>query len=142
MGTRSFGSAYAGLTFGQSMPEYLKASNQQCITSVQVESKAALDNLDDIFATPNLDMVFVGPVDLSVSLGLDPLPENPDPAFQEAIRAILAAGQKHDMPLGIYCSSPEAARKRIEEGFLFVNVASDVGAMLGGIRQAIEQAHD
>jgi 2-keto-3-deoxy-L-rhamnonate aldolase RhmA len=124
------------------MPEYLKASNQQSITSVQVESKTALDNLDDIFATPNLDMVFVGPVDLSVSLGLDPLPENPDPAFQEAIRAILAAGKKYDMPLGIYCSSPEAARNRIEEGFLFVNVASDVGAMLGGIRQAIEQAHE
>jgi 4-hydroxy-2-oxoheptanedioate aldolase len=108
---------------------------------VQVESKTALDHLDDIFSTPDLDMVFVGPVDLSVSLGLDPLPENPDPAFQDAIQAILEAGKKHDMPLGIYCSSPEAARQRIEQGFLFVNVASDIGAMLGGIRQALDQTH-
>ncbi len=139
-GTRSFGSAYAGLNFDQSMPEYLKASNQQSMAIVQVESKTALDHLDDIFSTPHLDMVFVGPVDLAVSMGLDPLPENPHPQVQEALELILAASKKYKMPLGIYCSSPQAARQRIEQGFLFVNVTSDVGALLGGVRAAIDQA--
>lgn len=138
MGTRSFGSAYAGLAFGQSMPEYLKASNAQTMAAVQIESKAALDNLEAIFSTPNLDMGFVGPVDLAVSLGLDPLPENSDLVFLEALGMIVAAAARHGVPLGIYCSSPQAARQRIEQGFLFVNVTSDIGALLGGVRQALE----
>lgn len=140
MGTRSFGSAYAGLAFGQSMPEYLKASNQQSMAVVQIESKSALDNLEAIFSTPNLDMALVGPVDLSISLGLDPLPENPHPRFAEALDLIRATAQKYNLPLGIYCSSAQAARQRIAEGFLFVNVASDIGAMLGGVRQGLENS--
>ena len=142
MGTRSFGSAYAGLAFGQSMPEYLKASNAQSFAGVQVESKEALDDLDGIFSTPNLDMVFVGPVDLSVSLGLDPLPENEHPRFLEAMDAIHAAAKKHNMPLGIYASSAQAARQRVEEGFTFVNIASDIGAMVGGIGAALKTVHE
>jgi 4-hydroxy-2-oxoheptanedioate aldolase len=141
MGTRSFGSAYAGLAFGQSMPEYLKAANEQTMAAVQIESKLALDNLDAIFSTPHLDMAFVGPIDLSISLGLDPLPENPHPVFAEAIESILAAADRYKVPLGIYCSSPQAARERIAQGFLFVNVTSDIGALLGGVRQALEGSH-
>ena len=142
MGTRSFGSAYAGLAFGQSMPEYLKVANAQTFIGVQVESKEALDDLDGIFSTPNLDMVFVGPVDLSVSLELDPLPENPHPRFQEAMQAIHAAAKKYNMPLGIYASSAEAARQRVAEGFMFVNVTSDIGAMLGGVGTALKTARE
>lgn len=140
LGTRSFGSAYAGLAFDQTMPEYLKAANEQTMAAVQIESAAALDNLDAIFSVPHLDMAFVGPVDLSISLGLDPLPENPHPRFAGAIEAILDAADRHGVPLGIYCSTPQAARERIRQGFLFVNVTSDIGALLGGVRQALEES--
>ncbi len=140
LGARSFGSAYAGLAFGQSMPEYLKAANEQTVAAVQIESAAALDNLDAIFSVPHLDMAFVGPVDLSISLGLDPLPENPHPRFAGAIESILDAASRHGVPLGIYCSTPQAARERIRQGFLFVNVASDIGALLGGVRQGLEES--
>ena len=44
-----------------------------------------LEHLDAIFDVKGIDLVFVGPVDLSISLGLDPLPENPDPTFQRAL---------------------------------------------------------
>jgi 4-hydroxy-2-oxoheptanedioate aldolase len=140
LGTRSFGSAYAGLAFGQSMPEYLRAANQQTMAAIQIESAAALDHLDNIFSVPNLDMAFVGPIDLSISLGLDPVAENPHPRFAEAIEVILAAANRHKVPLGIYCSTPQAARQRIAQGFLFVNVTSDIGALLGGVRQALEES--
>jgi 4-hydroxy-2-oxoheptanedioate aldolase len=137
-GTRSFGSSYAGLAFGQSMPEYLKAANRQTLLAVQIESQAALENLDEIFTVDGIDMAFVGPVDLSVSLGLDPLPENPHPAFQEALGRIVEAAHRHHMPLGIYCSGGAAAGERIRQGFLFVNVISDINALLGGVRAALE----
>ena len=104
---------------------------------VQIENLAALVNLDSIFSTPGVDLAFVGPVDLSISLGLDPLPENPHPIFQEAIQVILKAAQKHNMPLGIYCSNGQAALMRIQQGFQFVNVTNDVNAMLQGAASAL-----
>lgn len=133
-GQRSFGSAYAGLAFGLSMPEYLRHANEQTLVSVQIESQEALGNLEAIFTTPGIDMAFVGPVDLSISLGLDPLPENPHPRFQEALQEILRVGRLHHLPLGIYCSNGEAAAERIRQGFQFVNVASDIGMMLRGVQ--------
>jgi len=128
-GERSFGSAYAGLSFGVSMGEYLRIANQETVIAIQVESKTALDNLDDLFSVPGIDLAFVGPVDLSISLGLDPLPENPHALFQEAISEITAAARKHKLPLGIFCSNGAAARQRISQGFQFVNVSSDTASL-------------
>ena len=99
---------------------------------------AALANLDDIFSTPGLDLGFVGPVDLSISLGLEPLPENPHPLFQEAIAEILRAGAAHHLPLGMYCSSGAAAAERIRQGFLFVNVADDFGLIQKGLQAELD----
>jgi 4-hydroxy-2-oxoheptanedioate aldolase len=128
-GQRSFGNAYAGFSFGVSMGEYLRFANQQTTIAIQIESKDALGNLDELFSVPGYDLVFVGPVDLSVSLGLDPIPENPSPIFKEALDEIKAKAIKHGLPLGIYCSDGAAARRRIDEGFLFVNVTSDLASL-------------
>jgi 4-hydroxy-2-oxoheptanedioate aldolase len=128
-GERSFGSAYAGLSFGASMSEYLQIANREVVVAIQVESQAALGNLDELFSVPGIDLAFVGPVDLSISLGLDPLPENPHKLFQEAMSEIIAAAHKHKLPLGIYCSNGAAARQRIAQGFQFVNVSSDTASL-------------
>jgi 4-hydroxy-2-oxoheptanedioate aldolase len=128
-GQRSFGSAYAGLAFGQTMGEYLKNANTQTLVGVQIESEAALGHLDDIFHVKGIDLAFVGPVDLSVSLGLEPLPENPDPRFQKALDRIVKSANRHGLPLGIFCSNGKAAAVRIRQGFQFVNVASDTGGL-------------
>ena len=58
------------------------------------------------------------------------------------MQAIHAAAEKYNMPLGIYASSAEAARQRVSEGFMFVNIASDIGAMLGGVGAAIKTARE
>jgi len=136
-GRRSFGSAYAGLAFGQHMVEYLRAANQQIMTAIQVEHQDALGNLDALFQTKGLDMVFVGPVDLSISLGIEPVPENNHPIFLSVLRDIQRAAAVHGVPLGIYCSNAEAAKKRIAEGFMFVNIASDLGILTAGMRDAL-----
>ena len=51
---------------------------------------------------------------------------------------ILAAGRKHHLPLGIYCPTAEVARRRIEQGFLFVNAAHDTNILMEGVRQALK----
>jgi 4-hydroxy-2-oxoheptanedioate aldolase len=137
-GQRSFGSAYAGLAFDGSMADYLRQANQQTLAIIQVESEVALANLDAMFSVPGVDMVFVGPVDLSISLGLDPLPENPHPIFVKALNQIKQAARAHNLPLGIYCSNGKAAAERISQGFLLVNVASDVGVLQRGVLSELE----
>ena len=138
MGQRSFGSAWAGLTFGLSMPEYRQEANAQTLVFAQVESAVALGELDGILSVRGLDGVFVGPVDLAISLGLEPNPENAHPILRDALQEILQAANAHGLPAGIYCSSPQAAAERIRQGFLMVNVASDVGVLLQGTRSALE----
>jgi 4-hydroxy-2-oxoheptanedioate aldolase len=140
IGTRSFGSSYAGLVWGQSMAENAGASNNQIMAAVQVESREALENLDDILGTPHLDMALVGPLDLSLSLGADPFSGQPAPILEEALETILAAGRRHKVPLGIFCPSAEIARKRIQQGFLFVNVALDTDVLVDGVRQALKDS--
>ncbi len=137
-GQRSFGSAWAGLTLGVSMPEYRREANAQTLALVQIESKAALDHLPAILGVPGIDGVFVGPVDLAISLGLEPHPENPHPALREALDEVLNVAKSHQLPVGIYCSGAQAAAERIRQGFLMVNVASDVGALLQGVRAQLD----
>jgi 4-hydroxy-2-oxoheptanedioate aldolase len=138
LGQRSFGSFYAGLAFGQSMGEYLKTANEQTLVGVQIESEAALKNLDRIFSVKGLDLAFVGPVDLSISLGLEPLPENPHPRFKRAIEQICKSAKKRRVPLGIFCSNGQAAAERIRQGFQFVNVASDTGGLLRFVQAELD----
>lgn len=137
-GIRSFGAYYASVAFRQTVTEYLHDANRQTMVGIQIESKDALDNLDSIFSTPGIDFAFVGPVDLSVSLGLDPIPENEHPLFQEAIQEIQRAAHTHHFPLGIFCSNGKAAAKRIEQGFLFVNVAGDTRTLISGIQKELD----
>jgi len=133
LGERSFGSAYAGLSMDLSMSEYLRSANSEILCMIQIESQTALENLDSIFGVVGVDLAFVGPVDLSISLGLDPLAENPHPRFQEAIERILRTGRAYHKPLGIYCSNGKAAADRIRQGFQFVNLTSDISSLTHGV---------
>lgn len=137
-GQRSFGSAYAGLSFDLSMREYLSNANEQILVAIQIESKTAMTNLEAIFSVPGIDLAFVGPVDLSISLGIDPLPENPHPIFQEALEEIIAIGRQHNLPLGIFCSSGKAAAERIRQGFQFVNVTSDTTSLVNKVQAELD----
>ncbi len=138
VGQRSHGSPFAGLAFDLSMNEYLRQANAQTLTIIQIESQAALKNLDEMFGVPGIDLAFVGPIDLSISLGLDPISENPHPIFLEALSEIQRAAQAHHLPLGIYCSNGKAAAERIRQGFLLVNVASDKNLLERGLLAELE----
>jgi 4-hydroxy-2-oxoheptanedioate aldolase len=137
-GSRSFGSLWAALAFATDSPTYVRAVNDQILVGVQIETVAALRNLDAILSTPGLDLAFVGPVDLSLSMGLDPIPEQPAPLFQEAMTFVLETARRHKVPVGIFCSTGQAAAARIRQGFPFVNVGTDLGALLRGLTAELE----
>lgn len=133
IGTRSFGSSYAGLPWGQTTAENVQMSNEQTLAGVQVESKEALERLDEIFTTPHLDFVLVGPLDLSLSLGADFFSGESSPMVEEALERVIATSKKHSVPAGIFCPDAATAKRRIAQGFRMVNVALDTTVLLEGV---------
>jgi 4-hydroxy-2-oxoheptanedioate aldolase len=138
MGERSFGSPFAPLAFNLSSPEYLAQANQETLLIVQAESQSALENIDAILAVPGIDMVLIGPADLSISLRLPLDFSEANTDLEKAIEWILKAARQAGIPAGIYCPDGATAARRIAQGFQLVNVTGDIPAMLGGIRQQLE----
>ncbi len=133
-GTRSFGPIRALLYGGT---DYPKHANDTIVVFAMIETKQALDNLDDIMSVKGLDAVYIGPSDLSLALGCTPTFDDVDPPVVEAIDHILARAREHGLVAGIHNGTPEAALKRIEKGFQFVTVSSDARLMAAGAQQVV-----
>jgi len=104
-------------------PNYAKEANEQVCLLVQVESRTALDHLEAIAATPGVDGVFIGPADLSASLGHVGQAQHPDvqKAIDTAIRRIVQSGKA----AGILVSDESLARHYLTLGATFVAVGLD-----------------
>jgi 4-hydroxy-2-oxoheptanedioate aldolase len=104
-------------------PNYAKEANAQLCLLVQVETQLGLDNLDAIAAVEGVDGVFIGPADLSASLGYvgNAGHENVQSAIADAIRRIIKAGKAP----GILHNDEAPARKCLEMGATFVAVGQD-----------------
>jgi len=133
-GTRSFGPVRALLYGGADYPQH---ANDTIVAFAMIETAQALDNLDDILATPGLDAVYIGPSDLSLALGCKPTFDDLDPKAAEAVQYILARAKAHGVVAGIHNGTPEAALKRIAMGFQFVTVSSDARLMAAGAQQVV-----
>ncbi|OOQ83627.1 2,4-dihydroxyhept-2-ene-1,7-dioic acid aldolase [Penicillium brasilianum] len=94
-GVRGQGSAFPAIAHGIDLGTYIKTANETIITCLQIESKAGVENVDSICAVPGVDMIFIGPNDLALSiLGYVPA-RGDEPEFVEAIEKIVAAAKKH-----------------------------------------------
>lgn len=104
-----------------------------------IETTEALANLDEILSTPGIDAIYVGPADLSVSLGLAPGNNDGHPDFDGALETIVAACTRHGVVPGIHASGALTARRR-EQGFRMITVANDVLAARAGFEAELEAA--
>ncbi|KAI4717891.1 hypothetical protein E4T48_05894 [Aureobasidium sp. EXF-10727] len=94
-GKRGQGSAFPAIAHGIDMATYMRQANETIITCLQIESKAGVENVDAICAVPGVDMIFIGPNDLALSvLGYVPA-RGDEPAFVQAIEKIVAAARRH-----------------------------------------------
>lgn len=122
-GLRGMGSALARASRWQSFPSYVHEANDQVCLLVQVETVEGLANLDAIAATPGVDGVFIGPADLSASMGH---PGNAGhPAVQAAIEGAMQRIQAAGKAAGILALSDEQAHKWLKLGARFVAVGVD-----------------
>jgi 4-hydroxy-2-oxoheptanedioate aldolase len=137
MGARSMGFGRADQYAGK---DYKAHANEEIALVVQIEHIDAVNNIDEILTVPGVDAFFIGPADLAASMGVPVvLGDNPDPRHQEAVRKIVAAGKKHGIPAGIHVATAEDANRRINEGFRFVALGTDVFFLTGAARAALAQ---
>ena len=122
-GVRGMGSALARSSRWQAYPNYVHEANAQVCLLVQAETAEAMGHLDAIAATPGVDGVFIGPADLSASMGHPGNPGHPDvqAAIHDGIRRILGAGKAP----GILATTEAQARTWLAAGALFVAVGVD-----------------
>jgi 4-hydroxy-2-oxoheptanedioate aldolase len=133
-GTRSFGPVRATLYGGADYPQ---RANDTIVTFAMIETAQALDNLDDIMSVEGLDAVYIGPSDLSISLGCAPAMDDLEPKTAQAVDHILARAKAHGLVAGIHNTGPESALKRIAKGFQFVTVSSDARLIAAGAQQVM-----
>jgi 4-hydroxy-2-oxoheptanedioate aldolase len=136
VGTRSNGPVRAGI-YGASTG-YQQTANDEVLCIPMIETVEALDNLDAILAVPGIDAVYVGPTDLSFSLGLPPKMDQEEPRLFQAYQRILDATSKRNIPVCVHCMEPAYAKRMIAKGFRLVTVGWDSLYVAAGARAAVE----
>ena len=125
-GQRSFGPMRAQLVYGS---DYYDNANDQIISLAMIETKEAVENIDEILSVPNLTGVYIGPGDMSSSYGFKPqFDVKKDPIFSN-IKMIAEKAIKKGKIAGIHNGTTDYAKEMIELGYKFVTVSSDFRSM-------------
>jgi 4-hydroxy-2-oxoheptanedioate aldolase len=123
-GMSSYGPARAAYVAGGG---YAQEANDELTCVVMIETKQALDAVDEILSVPGVDACYIGPADLSLSLGLPP-PSPDAQAYQDARRRIVEACARHNVVAGTHGSAAQAPQN-VADGFRLVLVSSDAIAL-------------
>ena len=136
-GYRSFG-PIRGLIYGGS--DYGDKANEEILKFAMIETKEALDKLDEIMSTPGVDGIYIGPADLSLAIGEKPSFDNPEGSPQyKKILEILDHAKKNKIAAGIHNASAEYAKQMIDLGFNLVTIGSDQKALTSGAKSEISK---
>jgi 4-hydroxy-2-oxoheptanedioate aldolase len=134
LGERSWGPLRALMLDNFSDPKsYLQNANEQTVTMAMIETRKALDNVDAIAAVPGIDMLFVGPSDLSITLSKGAVLDPHGAEVEAAVDKIAAAAKKAGKYAGIFCADAARAVACSKRGYQLMAVMSDFGMLRGGI---------
>jgi 4-hydroxy-2-oxoheptanedioate aldolase len=135
-GYRSFGPVRATWYSGA---DYFKHANDSVITMAMIETKKAVDNLDEILSVPGLDSIYIGPNDLAISLGCGPSGVPTDKIVIDTIKLISARAKHHGIYAGIHCGSTAMATEMIQFGFQFVTLLADNAFLAAAAKSAVQE---
>ena len=119
--------------------DYYTRANADVAVIPMIETVEALSNLDNILSVPGVDAIYVGPADLSVSLGLPPGNNDGKPAFDDSMAAVVDGCVRHGVVPGCHTAS-ELTQKRIEQGFRMITVTSDTVALTRALEDELRRA--
>ncbi|MEM2913848.1 MAG: aldolase/citrate lyase family protein [Candidatus Bathyarchaeia archaeon] len=132
-GLRSYGPRRAMLRD----PEYMDTTDEEIIIIPQIETKEALDNVESILSVEGIEAFFVGPYDLSKSLGV--FAQWDDPIFEKALEKILNVAEKSGTAPGMLALT-EDVEKTIERGFKLINVGGDANFLKEAANTMLKRA--
>lgn len=134
-GNRSYGPSRAAVV----VPDYFQRAKDGLLIFVMIETRKALENLDGILDTPGLTGVYVGPADLSLSLGFPPEMDSGRPEHQTAIRRIIEACHQRGLVVGLHSYGPQFAAVAAGWGVDFVTIATDANTLRIELGRRVEE---
>jgi len=137
LGNRSIGGGLHAMNFDATAGDYFNRANDEILVVLQTESPQGVQNAEAIYSLPGVDAIFVGPNDLTFQMrtpaGVDPTPEE----LEAMLQRVLATGKKVGTPVGLHVLSVEDAKRRIEQGWQFVALASELRFMTSEAQKVV-----
>jgi 2-keto-3-deoxy-L-rhamnonate aldolase RhmA len=134
-GSRGFGLLYPD-QLAEGVGEAMRVADEATLVILQIETEAGLDHVEDIAATPGVDVLWVGQFDLSIALGV-PGAFN-DGRLRQAEDRVLSACAGAGITAGVLVGSVEAARSMLARGFRMIALGSDIDLYGGALRSGLE----
>jgi len=125
--------AAAASRYGTELGSYLRTANSETLVGVQIETAQALANVQAIAGVEGVDILFVGPQDLTLSLGL--LDDRANPRVRDAMRRVVETCEKAGKIPGTLVINPEERKAAVELGFRFISLAADLRFLLDGAQR-------
>jgi 4-hydroxy-2-oxoheptanedioate aldolase len=132
-GFRGVAKFHRAASFGADFEEYYLHAHEWLLGIAQIETPEAVANAAAIAAVDGVDVLFVGPTDLSYNLGIRDQLDHP--RFNDAMNQVGAAARQHGKAAGILVHNNALVAKCREWGFTFVSLGSDGGALRSGLQQ-------
>lgn len=130
-GSRSMGPV--GVSARSGREGYFGNANESVLCIPMIETKQAVENIDEILAVPGIDAVYIGPADLSLTYGLQPRTDQDDATWNAAVTRVQETCVRHGVIPGVHADAALAA-KRAAAGFKMITVGFDLGSVMTGIR--------
>ena len=138
-GARSMGPA--GVSPRAGREGYFDTANNKMLCIPMIETKQAVENLDEILSVPGIDAVYVGPADLSITYGLAPKTDQADIEWNAALERIVKRCGAHGVVPGIHADAT-LAPKRSALGFRLITVGFDLTPAMVALRSDLKTARD
>ena len=118
-------------------PDYLATADNEILVITQIETKQAVENIEDILSVDGIDVSYIGPADLSASYGHLGNMSHPD--VQEAIDIVYKASRAAGVATGIHFGSGKTIMDRMQKGYDFITVGNDLLFFRAGAQNALKQ---
>ncbi len=137
LGERSFGPFRASQYGGA---DYWQHANEEVLLFAMIETRQAVSNLPEILSVKGLNGIYIGPSDLSFSMGKTPTLDPSEPTVLEAMHIICKETRERGLIAGVHTDGPKTALKRFAEGFQFCTLLNDVRLMATAAANAVREA--
>lgn len=140
LGNRGFAPTHRAANYGMmDKQEYIDKANKEILTILHCETMEAVENLDEILKLEELDVIFIGPMDLSQSLGRDVMGQRNHPKLLETIDLIIDKVRKAGKAVGTVAGTPEMAKELIAKGVQYIPMSSDQGMIAGMAKRFVQE---